>query len=827
MGDTLQVADLSAALPPNPLVANATSLGAPQIATGKTTPVGVPKNPEDNLTVARRQREQGENPSHDPNAQNPYSSAGGTNQIIDSTWLELLTKHKPGLVEGKTKEELLAMKLDGNLNTEMANAYDRDNAKFLASNGIAPTPNFLNAAYRAGPQGAMAIIQAAHTNPNALVKDVAPDMGKPGNNGAGDLTVGQFLMNPYQRGPGADANQSPQQLFTIAKGNQILSQLQTELDQGKARVAKLDRDYKPIEFPTMPKPPEVDPLQTFGSLAGVFATLAAGFSRTPMTAALNGLAGAMHAAKEAKWDDYKAHYDQFKFGTEMAIKAHEMHSADIKDALEMMQKNMAAGSAMLTATIELSQDEEARKDHAIGHYIRLGQRQDEKDKNALEIKNGLPVYYATVDLTTALENLKHAQKGGDPNEITQAEGLVTQAENKLAGIKRAQLGGAKPQTPQQVALQRFMDENPAATSQEIQAFITNFKEDAPGVAARKDRVQIERERHDKRAEELANDRTLSQDERAASALEERIKHDRAMEGKDHTTAVERQQKLYEDDIRKEPAYTNASAAELRTEANRRIAGSKRPEEQHLSPEALDMEATQLLLTGTMPSLGFGGTSARVQIINRAAVLAAEQGKTIEDYISGRATWKADASSLSQITKISDAVQGFENTALENMKVAESLMEKGAGTRVGPVINRWLQAGKSATGDADVAAFNTAMGTVAGEYGKIISGGSASIAATPEGARKEAADWLDKIQSPQAIKAQFAVARRDMENRKNSLFRQRGLIQERIKDPTAKVSTTSAAPDRSAFPEASPGEVVHQDANGNRAVQRDGKWVEVR
>lgn len=441
MGDTLQIADLGAALPPNPLAANATSLGAPQIATGKTTPVSVPKNSEDNLTVARRQREQGENPSHDPNAQNPHSSAGGTNQIIDSTWLELLTKHKPGLVEGKTKEELLAMKLDGNLNTEMANAYDRDNAKFLASNGIAPTPNFLNAAYRAGPQGAMAIIQAAHTNPNALVKDVAPDMGKPGNNGAGDLTVGQFLMNPYQRGPGADANQSPQQLFTIAKGNQILSQLQTELDQGKARVAKLDRDYKPIEFPTMPKPPEVDPLQTFGSLAGVFATLAAGFSRTPMTAALNGLAGAMHAAKEAKWDDYKAHYDQFKFGTEMAIKAHEMHSADIKDALEMMQKNMAAGSAMLTATIELSQDEEARKDHAIGHYIRLGQRQDEKDKNALEIKNGLPVYYATVDLTTALENLKHAQKGGDPNEITQAEGLVTQAENKLAGIKRALAGG--------------------------------------------------------------------------------------------------------------------------------------------------------------------------------------------------------------------------------------------------------------------------------------------------------------------------------------------------------------------------------------------------
>ena len=850
----------------------------------------VPKNSENNLTMARRLREQGENPSGDPAAQNPYSSAGGKNQIIDGTWIDLLNKHKPELVQGKSKEELLALKINGPLNDEMASAYDQDNARMLASNGIAPTPNFIAAMYRAGPQDGMKLIQAARADPNALVRDVAPALASAGNNGAGNLTVGQFLVNPYAKGPGGDPGSSPQQLYTIARGNQILEQQMKDFTEGRDKVAKIDKNYKPIEFAPMPKPPEHDPLQTFSSLAGVFATLAAGFSRTPAIAAMNGLAGAMDAAKKSKWDEYTAHYDQFKTGSELMLKAHEQHSHDIRDALEMMTKNMAAGTAMLSATIALSDDEEMRKLHETQRYVEMGNLADKRDKIARDIKEGMPVTLATADLTARLENLKAAEKGGDPEEIAKAKELVTQAETRLGDVQRAKMGGFKGANPSaaNIATQRYIQEHPEATAEDIQRFAVGFKEDAPGVGARKDReltrkekldqmnsdhkdrmaeiasdrnismverdrrlaeererhdkatevlgehkaftadrAQDERERHNARVEEITQDKNLSQNDRAVAALDERTRHDRAMEGKDHTTAHEREMKLFEDDIRADKRFTGASDGEVRAEANRRVAASKRPEEQHLNPAALDMEATQLLLTGQMPSLGMGGTRERVQVINRAAEMAAEQGHTVEDYIAGRATWKADVSSLSQITKISDAVQGFENTALENMKVAESLMNKGAGTRAGPVINRWFQAGKSATGDPDVAAFNTAMGTVAGEYGKIISGGSASIAATPEGARKEAADWLDKIQSPEAIRAQFSVARRDMENRKNSLFRQRGFIQQRIKDPTAPVQVPPSTAGSSAADTARPGEVVHVDAKGNRAVQRDGKWVEVR
>jgi hypothetical protein len=246
-----------------------------------------------------------------------------------------------------------------------------------------------------------------------------------------------------------------------------------------------------------------------------------------------------------------------------------------------------------------------------------------------------------------------------------------------------------------------------------------------------------------------------------------------------------------------------------------------PKKLTLNDNAVDFEAKQLLLTGQMPAMGLASGDARMQIINRAGDLAAEQGHTVEDYIAGRAEWKADVSSVGQITKIADAVQGFENTALANMQTAERLMDKGAGTSLGPVVNRWLQAGKQATGDPDVAAFNTAMGTVSSEYGKIISGGSASIASTPEGAREEAAEWLNKLQSPEAIRAQFAVARQDMANRKDSLFKQRDAITHRIRneqlsDPQTATQTTtpSVAPTDNA---------TGTSKSGRPIIFRNGQW----
>lgn len=463
-GDSLQNADLDQPLAPPSSATNAAALGAPTVRPRtasprpvvqnqdiSVSPAAAPENSETNLTIARRQRERGENPSRDPSAKNPDSSASGPDQMIDGTFLDVMNKHFPEMVQGKSRQEVLAMKSDAKISGDASSAYDQDNAKFLASNGIAPTPNFINAAYRAGPQGAMAIIQAARTNPGALVKDVAPDVGKPGNNGAGNLTVGQFLMNPYQRGHGTDNTGTPQQLYTLAKGNEILQQMLQEEESGKKKIADIDKDYKPLDIGKPPKPPETDPLKQFSSLAGVFATIAAGFSRTPAIAAMNGLAGAMDAAKKSDWQTYQAQYDQFKTNSELAIKAHEVHSADVKDALEMMTKNIAAGTAMIQGISSLSHDEEMSHHLALGDYIAMDDLRMRRDKTAQELKDNLPISLATAQLTAAMHHRDAAYQFGDQTAMAQADDLVKQYENRLAEVKRATSGGsaagfASPQT---------------------------------------------------------------------------------------------------------------------------------------------------------------------------------------------------------------------------------------------------------------------------------------------------------------------------------------------------------------------------------------------
>lgn len=508
--------------------------------------VAAPKNSETNLTIARRQREMGENPSGDPSAKNPFSSAGGPDQIIDSTWVDLMKKYHPERVQGQSREQIIAMKYDPanvGMSHELATKYDEENARFLASNRIPPTPNNINLAYRAGPEGAKAIIMAAQTNPNALVKDVVPAMGTPGNNGAGNMTVGQIMANPYGRGPGGAEESDPRSRYVGAQGNAILAQMLADQEAGKARVAKLDRDYKPIEVPERPKPPDTDPLATFGTLAGVFATLAAGFSRTPAIAAMNGLAGAIHGAKEHDWELYKAQYDQFKTMSEYAFKAHDQHSADIRDALEMMSKNMAAGTAMMNATIALSQDDEMKKLHDRQKYVEMWKLQEERNKNKQETERKYPETLAALKLTAALENLKYQQEHGTPEQIEEATRVVREVQAERAETVRSGLGGFKTTgslTAQEELrmMAEFDKQNPGASIDERAAYWNRLKgrEDPDRKTDLRERELSRKERLDKlnadhraRMADIAEDRNISTVERDRRLAEERERHDRATE----------------------------------------------------------------------------------------------------------------------------------------------------------------------------------------------------------------------------------------------------------------------------------------------------------
>lgn len=186
---------------------------APGLGTGGRGPVPTPGGGGFADRVV--QRESG----GDPNATNPNSTATGAGQFLESTWLDLLPRHAPGVVASvvgpnadlknpETRAALLDLRRDPELSKTMINAYAGDNAKYLQSSGIDPTPSALMVAHFLGGAGAARFLRA---DPNAPATSVVSPEAVMANRSVffdqktkQPRTVGQLLQMAEQgtAGPG-------------------------------------------------------------------------------------------------------------------------------------------------------------------------------------------------------------------------------------------------------------------------------------------------------------------------------------------------------------------------------------------------------------------------------------------------------------------------------------------------------------------------------------------------------------------------------------------------------------------------------------------------
>jgi hypothetical protein len=107
--------------------------------------------------------------SGDPTAKNPQSSATGLYQFTKDTWMKTIQQNRPDLLVGRTQQEVLDLRNNPILSTEMARDLAISNARDLEANNIPITPGTL---YTAHFLGSGAAIDALLSDPNTPISDI-------------------------------------------------------------------------------------------------------------------------------------------------------------------------------------------------------------------------------------------------------------------------------------------------------------------------------------------------------------------------------------------------------------------------------------------------------------------------------------------------------------------------------------------------------------------------------------------------------------------------------------------------------------------------------
>lgn len=93
-------------------------------------------------------------------AVNPDTKATGRFQFIDSTWLSQISRHAPEAAEGKTKEQILALRSDPVVAQRVFAGFTRDNEVALAAAGVPVNDTTRYLAHWFGAAGASQLMQA-------------------------------------------------------------------------------------------------------------------------------------------------------------------------------------------------------------------------------------------------------------------------------------------------------------------------------------------------------------------------------------------------------------------------------------------------------------------------------------------------------------------------------------------------------------------------------------------------------------------------------------------------------------------------------------------
>jgi hypothetical protein len=211
--------------------------------------------------------------------------------------------------------------------------------------------------------------------------------------------------------------------------------------------------------------------------------------------------------------------------------------------------------------------------------------------------------------------------------------------------------------------------------------------------------------------------------------------------------------------------------------------------------------------------------------DRIPQMAAETGQSAMDAVANKADMGALTKTLADRTKYSTAVEQLQGTLTKQAGLVEDLLSKGASEAGSPVLNKWLQAGRKATGDPDVRALNAAIVGLGREHQRVLTS-PLSNAQLHASASATADELINTADTPEAIRAIIKVMQTEAANGRQQATETVDEVRNKIKElgKGNGVSPPGAKP-ASEWTNAK-GWKLHMDAQGNRAyVSPDGKQFE--
>lgn len=200
----------------------------------------------------------------------------------------------------------------------------------------------------------------------------------------------------------------------------------------------------------------------------------------------------------------------------------------------------------------------------------------------------------------------------------------------------------------------------------------------------------------------------------------------------------------------------------------------------LDQQAIEAGAQQYVKTGQLPALGWGqsATSARVQMLNRAGEIMAEQTGGAPGAIAGQAKYKAMAQELSQVQKMGGMIETWEQSA--NLQSQIVLADSSAVARTSsPAINKAILAYlTTGAGDPDATKLENAVAVFSAEYAKVMTGQTGGQGVT-DAARGEAQKITSAAMSGQSLQKVIEQEQLSMRNRAASFTQQEDAIQKQM------------------------------------------------